>query len=634
MSLRIRVNDFFIKSQVLLVVCLLISPLLSGQNQWVADSLARVYEKLDPDDTTCLRVLTLIAMNQNDPNKRLMYSEKLMDAAEKVQNPYYLHQAYLFHGQASRLRGDFEVAIYSLFKSLDFAILAGFRKGEAGVLIALADTYSALGNHASAVAYYQRGISKIGSADSSLRANLLLNLGDEYYLSKMYDSALHCFNLSMTIYEQMGNDRSGLAYNIGNIGLVYAEMGSIPIAEQNIRRAIKEFEALDDFYAIAIFLNYMADIYQRNGLLEKAQVYADSSMMISRKYGFKSEIRDNILRLSDIYASRSDYQAAYKFHKQYVDLKDSITNNEILTTIANLESSFELSRKKAEVDLLTSEKRNQQVIITAVISVLIIISILAIIIYAFYRDKNKINRILEAQKKELENLNQTKDKFFSIISHDLRGPISAFHGIGRSIKYAVNAQETQQLNALAEDIDQSVDKLSSLLDNLLNWALQQQGQFPVVPEKINLLEMCEEVRGTFSNMARVKGITVDVEIETDIFIWADMNTTRTIIRNLLSNALKFTPENGRVLIRANADGKHARIEIKDTGVGISEDKLKTIFHLKDKKSTFGTSGEKGLGLGLQLVHEFVQINNGTIEAFSRLKEGSSFTIQLPVYSLD
>lgn len=605
-----------------------------SQNQSLGDSLVAVYESLDQDDTSRLRILTLIAANQNDPNKRLYYSEKLMDEASHAQNNLYLHQAYLHHGQASRLRGDFDVAIYSLFKSLDFAVAAKFRRGEAGALIALADSYSILGNHQSAVSYYRRGINTLQNSDSALRANLLLNLGDEYYLSKMYDSALLYFNQSKNLYELIGNNRSGLAYNLGNIGLVYAEMGASDIAEQNIRLAIREFEKLGDHYAIAIFLNYMADIFQRNGLLQEAQVYADSSMHVSRRYGFKAEIRDNILRLSDIYASKSDFRTAYQFHKQYVNLKDSIANNEILTTIANLESSFELARKKAEVDLLTAEKRNQQIIITAIIIILIIITLLAIIIYGFYRDKNKINRMLEAQKLQLETLNQTKDKFFSIISHDLRGPVSAFHGISRSIKYAVNAKQTEQLNELAEDIDQSVDRLSSLLDNLLNWALQQQGQFPFIPEKVNLNEISSEILDTFLNMARAKHIQLKLAIEGEIYLWVDVNTTRTIIRNLLSNALKFTPEGGEVTLMAKKNGTFAEIEIRDTGVGIPSEKLGSIFVLQAKKSTFGTVGEKGLGLGLQLVHEFVQINKGTIQATSEVGKGSNFKVSLPIYSLD
>lgn len=605
-----------------------------SQHQAIADSLIKVYEHLPKQDTAILRVLASIANNQTDPARKIEYTNLLLEAARKHESLKYLHHAYLNEGQAYRLMGDFDVAIYSLFKALDYAERSNYTRGIAASNTALADVYSIIGDHTNAVIYYKKALDLITERDSSLLANVMLNLGDEYYMSSMYDSALACFEESKRIYELMGNDQSGLAYNYGNIGLVKAEQGDLESAEVNVRASIRMLERLEDHYGSAIFLTYMSEIYQHKGMLKEAKVFADSSMALSKRYGLKAEIRDNSLRLADINAMNADYETAYKYHRQYVAIKDSISNDEIYNKIENLESAFELAKKQNEVNLLKARQRTQQIVVATVIVVALIISILALVIFRYYRSKVRLSKILEEQKHSLESLIETKDKFFSIISHDLRGPISSFHGVSNLIKFFVNSNDTQQLLEVADDIDKSVDGLSSLLDNLLTWAMQEQGHVPNVPERLEVKSLCEEILKAFNNMAQGKNITLVSEVPDGVVVWADRNATMTIIRNLVNNALKFTEPGGQVTISGLSGVEKAEICIADTGIGISEDKLNLIFKPKDKKSTYGTSGEKGLGLGLQLVNEFVEMVGGSITVSSVVGSGSLFTVKLPLFETE
>lgn len=603
----------------------------SSQDQLVADSLIAVYRNLEEPDTSRFELLRLIANNQNDPRLKLEYASKLIEEAKRIKSLYYLHHGYLNEGQAYRLVGDFDIAIYSLFKALAIAEEDRNPQGIASANTALADVHSILGNHNNSIIYYQEAMKWLSEKDSSLLAVILLNMGDEYYLSAMYDSALVSFEKSMAIYEALGSDPSGLAYNLGNIGLVQAELGNLQEAERKVAEAINSLEQLGDHYGSAIFLSYMAEIYKQKGLLKNAKVLADSSMSISKRYGLKAEIRDNSLRLADIYAMSSDYERAYKYHQQYVEIKDSISNDEILNQIENLESAFELAKKQSEVDLLTARQKNQQTIIITTIIIAVILTILAIVVLMYYRSKARTNAVLEEQKRKLEALNKTKDKFFSIISHDLRGPINSFHGVSNLIKFFVDAKDMDQLLEVADDVDQSVDRLTNLLDNLLNWAMQQQGHFPNVPEKIHLNEMACELVDTLENMARGKHIELDYRIDEEIYLWADRNTTMTILRNLVNNGLKFTMSGGKVGITAAPDGDYAAIKIYDTGLGMPKDKLKLLGHMRDVKSSYGTAGERGLGLGLQLVYEFVEMNNGRVEVESKEGIGTTFTVYLPLF---
>ncbi len=602
-----------------------------AQDQSLADSLIVVYNTLPPKDTIRFEVLKEIANNQNDPRLKLQFSSKLIEEAKKVKSLHYLHHGYLNEGQAYRLVGDFDIAIYSLFKALAIAEEDENIRGIASANTALADVHSILGNHNNSIIYYQEAMKWLTEEDSSLLAIILLNMGDEYYLSAMYDSALVSFEKSMAIYEALNNDPSGLAYNLGNIGLVQAEMGNLKEAESKVSQAIASLEVLEDHYGSAIFLSYMAEIYKEKGLLKEAKVLADSSMRISKKYGLKAEIRDNSLRLADIYAMSSDYELAYKYHQQYVELKDSLSNDEILNQIESLENAFELAKKQSEVDLLTARQKNQQTIIITAIIITVILTILAIVIFLYYQSKVRTNAVLEEQKKKLEALNQTKDKFFSIISHDLRGPINSFHGVSNLIKFFVEAKDMEQLLEVADDIDQSVDRLTNLLDNLLNWAMKQQGHFPNIPEKIHLNDLVCELVDTLENMARGKHIELDSRIDEEIYLWADKNTTMTILRNLVNNGLKFTMAGGKVGISAVPERDYAAITIYDTGLGMSEDKLEALGKMQELSSSYGTAGERGLGLGLQLVYEFVELNNGKIEVESNEGIGTTFTLYLPLF---
>lgn len=305
---------------------------------------------------------------------------------------------------------------------------------------------------------------------------------------------------------------------------------------------------------------------------------------------------------------------------------------ESVQRMSDLRTEFEVGQKQAEVDLLTAEKKIQQFMLFAAIGFSFILIILASIIYKYYQNKTKVARILEAQKLELERLNSTKDKFFSIISHDLRGPVASFFGISRLIKFLVESKETNQLIDVADDIDRSVERLSNLLDNLLNWAMQQQGQVPNVPEKLEFKYLAMDLSATFKTMADSKKIHLKVEVGDNAQIWADRNMTMTIFRNLINNALKFTPEGGSVTLFASEKDGKVLVGVKDTGVGIPKEKLETLFTLGEKKSTYGTSGEKGLGLGLQLVNEFIGLNNGTLQVESEPGKGTTFWIALPAFA--
>ena len=224
---------------------------------------------------------------------------------------------------------------------------------------------------------------------------------------------------------------------------------------------------------------------------------------------------------------------------------------------------------------------------------------------------------IRAQEKSLKELNSTKDRLFAIIGHDLRKPALEFRGIQSKVNYLVKKNDFSKLEKLGVSLEKSALSLNNMLDNLLNWAHQQRG---VV--SYNLTEF-------FEDLTQSKNICIVNTISNDTSIQADSSAFKVIIRNLLDNAIKFTPEKGVITLSETLIPETVTIEVNDTGVGMDEAKLNSIFDLTNTKRTKGTQGEIGSGIGLSLVKEFVAINKGDITVQSSLNNGTSFYVTFP-----
>jgi len=237
---------------------------------------------------------------------------------------------------------------------------------------------------------------------------------------------------------------------------------------------------------------------------------------------------------------------------------------------------------------------------------------------------------LYRQSIELQNLNITKDKFFSIIAHDLKGPMGGFKGMTELLaEYmpSMSMTEVQENLALLRD---SSTNLFRLLENLLQWARLQQGSVPFDPETIYLESMVNESVGLIQELAKHKGIEITQDIPGQLKVFADNNMLQTIIRNLLSNAVKFSSAGGKVSITAKeADDKSIEISIKDTGIGMTQEMIANLFRLDSRSGRTGTAGEPSTGLGLLLCKEFIEKNGGKIRVESEVGKGSIFTFFIP-----
>ena len=240
------------------------------------------------------------------------------------------------------------------------------------------------------------------------------------------------------------------------------------------------------------------------------------------------------------------------------------------------------------------------------------------------------NEMINKQKEELATMNATKDKFFSIIAHDLKGPFNSLLGAAELLMDDSYTLEEKDIKRLSDQIYKTARNVYNLLENLLTWASTQIAGSEAAPEKLNLNEMIINAIGLFKHTTEKKELSITSNIENQIDVFTDKNMTESVIRNLIFNAIKFTPKKGTIEIGAKGNGKYVEVYVKDTGVGIRQNDIDKLFRLDSGYKSEGTENEKGTGLGLILSKEFVQKNGGEIWVESEEGKGSTFRFTLPL----
>jgi len=306
-------------------------------------------------------------------------------------------------------------------------------------------------------------------------------------------------------------------------------------------------------------------------------------------------------------------------------------NSSIIETISS-QVSLSLHRRAIEQDLKSSENRYRRLSEELEQKVMERTSDLKHLNYQLSQELIERHMAEEALKKSetsLRELNATKDKFFSIIAHDLKNPFTCLLGSTELLSERLDRMSTESIRELVQILNDSAKSGYAILQNLLDWSRSQTGMIRFNPERINLKEILDDNIFDLQLSLEKKEITVYSGLQEDLFIYADKNMLNTVLRNLLSNAVKFTHKSGTVSINATFNGNEVTISVKDTGIGIPEQKIRELFRIDTKYTRPGTDMEQGTGLGLKICKEFVELQGGTIRVESKANEGSEFIFSIP-----
>lgn len=374
------------------------------QSQSRTDSLESAYSSGGYEEQDKLKILKELAINHTNNEKKLQFSEELILAAGALDSTTYLFQGFQEKGNALRLKSDLSHALESYFEAAKIVGAEKYSRQLGVVYISIADVYSIMGNHQNAVKYHQRALAILREENDSINiASALLNAGDEYINAGNLDSAQMYTMEAETIFKKI-NSPIGEAYSLGNLGMIFAKLGNDRQAEENMNKAILLLEEMDEFYPIAVYLNFIADIYLEKGDRKTALTYALRSLDLAQRNGMKKQISDANLKLSEIYEQSGKLMESFRYYKDHIAFKDSVNNIVSVQQMADQRADFEISRKQIEVDLLNQQKKTQQIIVIAIIIALFLICLLAFGLFRRYKFIRETNQVIENERNRSDGL--------------------------------------------------------------------------------------------------------------------------------------------------------------------------------------------------------------------------------------
>lgn len=554
-------------------------------------------------------------------------------------------------GINKRNTGEYSAALDQFFRILNIAEKPSCNLEIAYANNNIADIYSRLEKFDKAIEFTDVALplfelvkNNVGIAyNYNLRGTIYQNLRNWQQASKYFKQSLE-----LRLLEK---DEAGAASSFINIGDTYLEMNMPDSALANYYKGIA-------YYDRAGFTNYgrgyisLGKYYAAKKDYQKAIKYLKEA--ISKATLMKSP--ENILRANEVlhkvYYQLKDYKKAYDIQAFARIIDDTLRKSDYVKKITTFELNhvFEQQIKQKEIEEIKknasyeSNLFKQKLLSIGLIVTLLGISIVTLFIYRNYKFTNRTNKLLEIyneevsrqkiaiqnQNDQLQELNATKDKFFNIIAHDLKNPFNGILGITDHIITTYPSSTYEETVNLVKLVRDSSESAYNLLENLLEWSKAQTGRINFNPENFLLSSLLEEIDFLLKNLSEQKKISILYHVDPLQQLMADRNMIHTILRNLITNAIKFTESEGKIEIEAIQKDDALQITVKDNGVGISEYNKEKLFRLSEKITSLGTANEKGTGLGLLLCKEFVEKHGGQIWVESELGKGSSFSFTIPV----
>lgn len=475
----------------------------------------------------------------------------------------------------------------------------------------------------------------------------LNNIGTIYIALDELDSALTYLYASEKVKLDI-NDRKGLAFTYENIGQIY-------FRRQQYLRALRYHTMSSQYYKE---YDNLQGVVKASLNMALAHTYLQEFPAADEDLKNASRINEGLNNtrnkmiyykcLAQLDSARGNYIQALADYKSFQALSEEVFSMEKTKFMANSREKYESEKKQHENELLKKEQllhlatiKQQKIAVIFCIALFIVLGTITVVLFRLFRRQKDLygqlnqrnrrvqqqNQIITDQNTALENANQVKDKIFSVISHDLRAPLGILEGMLFLLRD--EKMDADQFRYFADELWRDMKNTSSMMDNLLQWASSQMKGIRVSPDDFNFTHLLNSEFELLQSQARKKQIQLSHHLPATIQVFADQHMIQMVLRNLISNAIKFTPVNGNIVIDYLLAPDKLEVIVKDNGLGISpENQVKvfsTIYY-----STTGTQNEKGCGLGLPLSKDFVERNHGRIWFHSQKDKGTSFHFTIPL----
>ncbi|NQU84460.1 MAG: tetratricopeptide repeat-containing sensor histidine kinase [Mariniphaga sp.] len=419
-------------------------------------------------------------------------------------------------------------------------------------------------------------------------------------------------------------------------------------AVANLAKGISLSKKMNNFLNLANFYNLIGNIYLGEKEYDQALSFADSALALATNERSFIEEANSYLLYSNIYEESNNPNQAIQYYKKFKSVNDSIFNNSVVQAISDVDVLVQTIENEKNNQILELEvKQKQKTILITLIGgafILMVISVFVIVIARRFRKEKRLTKELtlkneeivqqssnlEILNEELRKLNISKDKFNSIIAHDLKNPAATVFSLIDLLKGSYDEYPEENKKELIDMAHDMSDRTVKLLENLLVWSRIQDGRMEVKLTNFSISDVVKESLNLSKRMAEAKGVILKSAKMENLEINADKNMITTVIRNLHANAIKFTYTGKQIKSGVNKLDNSIEVWVQDEGIGIPKDKLENIFKIDSEIQRKGTNDEPGTGLGLQLCNEFIKMHNGKISVESEEGQGSRFAFYLPL----
>lgn len=567
-------------------------------------------------------LMGVIYRNVGNYTKALELYNNALNIAESINDSVQIAYSYNNIGGAYRLERNYTIALTNMFKAMEIFEKLKMNEGVAFCTINIGIVYRLQRNYEKALEYINRTIEIREKIQDNYGLAIALNqLGEIYYDQGKLDTVLSQYQELYNLYEEL-DDTKGIATVMGGMGGIFFEKGEYQSARNYREKALDLHRSIGNIEGIVNNLNGLTLIYSELNRIDLAMEAINEVKKICNRPSHVAFLIEYYSTKSKFFEQRNRPDSALHYFKKHTVLKDSLAAKENMMSIASMEAIYQVDLASRENEILINENKlkSEQTTFLLILAVLLI-SFISFGVMKYYSNKNL--------NKELAELNKTKDKFFSIVAHDLKNPFINLLGYSELLASDFDEMSEEDKKQAVSDLHNSSKKLLALVENLLQWSSANIGSLQYHPRQLIVKDEIDELIYLYSDAIKQKKLKVESTIDADLTITNDEDYFKLVMRNLISNAIKFSSMEARVKIFAEETSSRVLVSVQDFGVGIEEEKIGELFDLGSQKSTRGTMNESGTGLGLTLSKDLVTKWGGEITVQSKLGEGSTFIVSIP-----
>ena len=647
-----------------LSVLILALSLLSGVSKAQDSLVAKLKSSLDTAKENIVKVdiwvnLANEIMDSSIDEARI-YLNSAQELSERIGYQTGIANSYRISGSMATLEGNYADALKDLGKSLTTFRQIEDSAGIGKVEWLLGNAYSATNNYNEALRYYKNAMRYyVALKDSKSVAALNNNIGTIYHVEGDLDSASIFYNKSLLTYIEL-KDEEGASTNYTNIGNVYADKQEYGMAIEYYEKSNRILKKLNHTYGQAINNQNIGDTYIRLKEYDKAHQYLNKAVSMAEKEGFQSLLTGSYYTVGEIYEAEGKYSQALKWYRKSEAIEDSLLNAEAKTALIETQTlqleeaqNRELERlNQINAERLRSEKLKNSLLWVISSSILVLLLVATIYFYKRSKVARKIklqsNQILDqkskiydqaksiAEKNEslleqnarLEKLNEEKNYLMNVVAHDLKSPLNQIQGLAEVIKLEQGTLSPTQLECL-DNISVSSNRLSKMINRILDArAIDSETNTHEIKD-VKLKPLLLQTITNFAPLAERKQIDIIKPKQMGApVVKGDKHYIQQVLENILSNAIKFTPQGMQISIDMTTEDSQAIVSISDQGPGLTKEDHENLFTEYAKLSAKPTGGESSTGLGLSIVKKYVELMGGQVWCESEKGQGATFKVAL------